>query len=249
MNNEASTRHMGKGTWLTIGSPVIAEIASECGFDWLLLDLEHGFISETGVLACLQAAKRDHIKLIVRVPDLDAARIGRVLDWGASGIMLPHVSNAEQAEQCVRAMRYPPQGYRGFSSSVRAFKYGLESPEDLTKWVPPLFIAQIENHEGVRNSESIAAVDGVDVLFVGPADLKLDLSFRTGGNKQTYDEALVEVNRSARRHNKQTGILIRNMADITGLQEHGFTCLALGSDVSFLRNGFMGVLKGCQNDS
>ncbi|MCE6990505.1 HpcH/HpaI aldolase/citrate lyase family protein [Dyadobacter sp. CY323] len=241
---KADARHLGIGTWLSIGSPVIAEMASECGFEWLLLDLEHGCITESGVLACLQAAKREDIKLIVRVGSLDTALIAHVLDWGASGIMLPHVSTPGQAEMCVRAMQYPPHGSRGFSSSARAFKYGLNAPKNMLEWVPPLFLAQIENYDGVVNSEAIAAVGGVDMLFVGPADLKLALSFHSGEKQMSFDEALINVNQSAQIHGKQTGILVRNPQDIPALQQTGFTCLALGSDVSYLRDGFLGSLKG-----
>ncbi|WP_138478702.1 HpcH/HpaI aldolase family protein [Dyadobacter bucti] len=243
MKADTGSRRLGIGTWLSVGSPVIAEIASECGFDWLLFDLEHGCISESGVLACLQAAKREDIRLIVRVGSLDEALIARVLDWGASGIMLPHVSTPEQAADCVRAMRYPPHGSRGFSSSARAFKYGLDAPKDMSGWVPPLFLAQIENYEGVRNSANIAAVEGVDMLFVGPADLKLDLSFRSGEQALSFEEALATVNQSAQLHQKQSGILVRNPHDIPELQQAGFTCLALGSDISYLREGFTGSLK------
>jgi 2-keto-3-deoxy-L-rhamnonate aldolase RhmA len=238
-----SSRQLGIGTWLSIGSPVIAELASACGFDWLLLDLEHGCVGESGVLACLQAAKRDGVKLIVRVGSLDAALIARVLDWGASGIMLPHVSGPEQAASCVRAMRYPPHGARGFSSSARSFVYGLNAPKDMRQWESPLFLAQIEDEEGVRNSEAIAAVEGVDMLFVGPADLRLNLSSRHAEPQPVYEEALGKVNQSARLYGKQTGILVRNPQDIGTLQGQGFTCLALGSDVSYLREGFIGSLK------
>jgi 2-keto-3-deoxy-L-rhamnonate aldolase RhmA len=243
MNIPNLNRQLGIGTWLSIGSPVIAELASACGFDWLLLDLEHGSFSESVVLACLQAAKRDDVKLIVRVGSLDEALIARVLDWGASGIMLPHVLEPGQAARCVRAMRYPPHGTRGFSSSARSFTYGLSAPKDMNLWEPPLLLAQIEDDEGVRNSDDIAAVEGVDMLFVGPADLRLDLSLRYTQPELIYEEALYTVNQSARAHQKQAGILVRNPQDISALQKQGFTCLALGSDVSYLREGFVGSLR------
>jgi 2-keto-3-deoxy-L-rhamnonate aldolase RhmA len=240
MNNNPS-RVLGIGTWLSIGSPVIAEVASECGFDWLLLDLEHGSFSESGVLACLQAAKRTGIRLIVRVGSLNPALISNLLDWGADGIMLPHVSSSEEAALCVRAMRYPPHGTRGFSSSARAFRYGLNAPKDMTTWTPPLFIAQIEGLEGVQNAEAIASVQGVDILFVGPADLKMDLSVRA--DAITYENALIRIAQAAQGHAKQAGILVRNPDDIALLRSAGFTCLALGSDLSYVRDGFLRALE------
>jgi 2-keto-3-deoxy-L-rhamnonate aldolase RhmA len=247
MNISTLRSQLGIGTWLSIGSPVIAELASACGFDWLLLDLEHGSFSESVVLSCLQAADRGDVKTIVRVGSLDTALIARVLDWGASGIMLPHVSDPGQAINCVRAMRYPPYGTRGFSGSARSFTYGLRAPKDMSQWEAPLFLAQIEDDEGVRNSDAIAAVEGVDMLFVGPADLRLDLSFRYTQPELAYEEALATVNQSARTHKKQTGILVRNPQDIEALQGQGFTCLALGSDLSYLREGFTGSLKEKQS--
>jgi 2-keto-3-deoxy-L-rhamnonate aldolase RhmA len=243
MSNHNKTRLLGMGTWLSIGSPIIAELASECGFDWLLVDTEHGCINESGILACLQAANRKGVKIIVRVGSLDEASMARILDWGASGIMLPHVTTVEQAERCVQAMRYPPYGKRGFSSSARTFKFGLDTPKNMSEYIAPLFLAQIENYEGVINSRDIAAVEGVDMLFVGPADLSLDLSCRTDEQQLQYDEALRIVNESARLSGKQTGILVRNPNKLKDLREVGFSCMAMGSDISYLREGFHSGLQ------
>lgn len=237
MIKNLDTERLGTGTWLSIGSPVIAELASECGFDWLLFDMEHGCMTEASVLANLQAAKREGIKLIVRVGSMDTALIARVLDWGASGIMLPHVSTAEQAEACVKAMNYPPIGTRGYSSSSRVFKYGLTIQQNQL-----LFIPQIEDHEGVQNAENIAAVPGVNVLFVGPADLKLDLSTRPAHESIPYEKAIQQVSTAAKKYQKQAGILVRNPDDLPTLKEYGFTCLAIGSDLGFIRDGFTRIL-------
>ncbi|WP_428666990.1 HpcH/HpaI aldolase family protein [Runella sp.] len=238
MINNSDSGPLGTGTWLSIGSPIIAELASECGFDWLLLDMEHGCMTEATVLANLQAAKREGIKLIVRVGSLDTALIARVLDWGASGIMLPHVSTAEQAEACVKAMNYPPKGTRGYSSSSRVFNYGLNVQQNQL-----LFIPQIEDCEGVQNAENIAAVDGVNVLFIGPADLKLDLSTRPSHESISYEKAIQQVSAAAKKYQKQAGILVRNPDDLPKLKEYGFTCLAIGSDLGFIREGFITVKK------
>ncbi len=246
MNKSNETRRLGIGTWLSSGSPVVAELASECGFQWLLLDMEHGCLTEAGLLANLQAAKHNGIKLIVRVGSLDAALIARVLDWGASGIMLPHVSDAEQAKACIKAMNYPPKGSRGYSGSARTFRYGLDTVALENENTAPLFIPQIEDYEGVVNSETIAAVAGVDVLFVGPADLKLALSTTEDGRSMHYQDALARVNKSGQIHGKQTGILVRNTEDIPSLKEAGFSCLAIGSDMGFLKNGFLAALEGSQ---
>lgn len=235
MNDIGEVRRLGTGTWLALGSPIVAELASACGFDWLLFDLEHGCLTEAGLLANLQAAKRDGIKLIVRVPDLNMALIARVLDWGAAGIMLPHVSTPDQAEACVRAMNYPPKGDRGYSSSSRSFRYGLDVRQDVQS---PLFVPQIEDYAGVVNADSIAAVSGVDVLFVGPADLKLNLSAHQQVKPIAYDEALRHVCLAAENHQKQAGILVKNLDAAIAMKQTGFSCLAIGSDLGFIRDGF-----------
>ena len=228
------------GTWISGGSPVVAEIAAESGFDWLLFDMEHGFGSEESLFGQLMATKRTGAAAIVRVgaphPDL----ILRVLDRGADGIMVPHVSTAEEAEQCVQAAHYPPRGRRGYSRSVRACNYGLQPPE--TK-IPPLIVAQIETIEGVGNACAIAAVDGVDVLFVGPADLNFDLSARPGQCADDYAGCLSRVAAAAAEQGKQCGILLRNKADMEALQQLGFTLMAVDSDLGILRNQYQQILK------
>src|SRR5690606_14199824 len=119
---------------------------------------------------------------VVRVgaphPDL----VQRVLDRGAEGIMVPRVGTREQAEACVQTAHYPPRGRRGYSRSTRPYRYGLE----VRQLPPPVVMAQIETWEGVENAEAIAAVDGVDVLFAGPADLNFDLGCRPGGVTADY---------------------------------------------------------------
>ncbi|QHW00558.1 HpcH/HpaI aldolase family protein [Spirosoma endbachense] len=238
MSNNQNSRQLGTGTWLSIGSPVIAELASECGFDWLLFDMEHGCLTEASLLANLQAAKREGIKLIVRVGQMDSALIARVLDWGASGIMLPHVSTAEQAKNCLKAMRYPPEGSRGYSRSTRGYQYGLAAQSEPSETPLPLFLPQIENYQGVMNAGSIAAVDGVDALFVGPADLMFDFSVRQSSETMPFEVALQLVSSAAQKHQKQAGILVRNVADLSALKQMGFSCLAIGSDLGFIREGF-----------
>lgn len=228
------------GIWIASGSPVVAEIAAECGFDWLLLDLEHGCLSESDILHSLMAVKGSPTKPIVRVGKTDPVLIARVLDWGAAGIMLPHVSRAEQAIECLDAMYYPPKGQRGYTSSARAYSYGLRPPTNPAAAPIPLFLAQIEDREGVENAKTIAAVPGVDVLFVGPSDLKLDLSAHA--HPMDFQTALSEVSSAAALYKKQAGILIKDRSEIPDFQNQGYSCLALGSDLGVVRNGFRQML-------
>ena len=228
------------GTWISSGSPVLAEIAAESGFDWLLFDMEHGFGSEESLFGQLMATKGTGAAAIVRVgaphPDL----ILRVLDRGADGVMIPHVSSVEEAERCVQAVHYPPRGRRGYSRSVRACNYGLQPPETT---IPPLVVAQIETIEGVENAESIAAVDGVDVLFVGPADLNFDLAARPDQRPVDYAGCLELVVAAATGQGKQCGILLRNQADMETLRNLGYTLMAVDSDLGILRNRYQTILQ------
>ena len=232
------------GTWLSVGSPVIAEIAAGCGYEWALFDLEHGCESEAALPSQLRALRGSSMKAIVRVgapyPDL----IGRVLDWDAHGIMVPHVNSAEAAQACVQAMRYPPHGKRGISRSARAYGYGLQLPDTAPE--PPLFMAQIETIEGVEHSAAIAAVDGVDVLFVGPADLQFDLRARPDLLKGSYNACLKHISSVARAAGKQSGILVRNPADLPKLMKLGYSHLAMDSDLAIIRTGLQKALQGAR---
>ncbi len=233
------------GTWLSIGSPIIAELASASGFDWLLFDLEHGAHSDAVLMGNLQAIKGSPAMAVVRVgaphPDL----ILRALDWGSAGIMVPHVESAAEATTCLQAMHYPPRGRRGISRSARVYEYGLRAmpaPEDLP---PPVLFAQIETLQGIERVEEIASVDGVDVLFVGPADLTFDLKVRHNGASQSplYDDCLDRVAAAARTTGKQAGILVRSMDDLPALRGRGFTHFAIDSDLGILRSRYQQMLK------
>ncbi|MBI5685860.1 MAG: 2-dehydro-3-deoxyglucarate aldolase [Verrucomicrobia bacterium] len=231
------------GTWLSIGSPVIAELAAESGFDWLLFDLEHGCGFEAALLPQLQAIRSSGAAAIVRVgaphPDL----IARVLDWGADGVMIPHVSTVAEAEACVQAAHYPPRGRRGFSRTVRAYGYGLRPPAE-SKLPEPIIIAQIETIEAVENAGKIACVDGVDVLFVGPSDLNFDLKARPKLAKRDYAVCLDHVITAAAEAGKSCGILTRDAAELPALRKQGFDWLAMDSDLAILRNGYRKLVEG-----
>jgi 2-dehydro-3-deoxyglucarate aldolase/4-hydroxy-2-oxoheptanedioate aldolase len=231
------------GTWLSIGSPVIAELAADSGFDWLLFDLEHGCGSEAALLPQLQAIRGSGVLGIVRVgaphPDL----IARVLDWGAHGVMVPHVNSAAEAEAVVQAAHYPPRGRRGFSRTVRAHGYGLRSADETPA---PLIMAQIERIEAVENAGKIARVDGVDVLFVGPADLNHDLKARPKLAKRDYAACLKHVTTAAAKAAKSCGILTRDAAELPALRRQGFGWLAVDSDLAILRNGYRRLVESCK---
>jgi 2-dehydro-3-deoxyglucarate aldolase/4-hydroxy-2-oxoheptanedioate aldolase len=225
------------GTFLSMGSTVVTEVAAQYPFKWLLLDMEHGEYQQGDLIDHLRAVARTGIMAIVRVPAADAVLIGRVLDAGADGIMLPHVISPEQAQACIKMMRYLPEGTRGFSSSVRQFAYGTAVPKDIGAIHRPLFFAQIEDVEGVVRANEIAAIDGVDTLFVGPADLRLAIKHYPPPGID-HDRALLLVADAARLNKKKAGILVRDYQLIAGLRQAGYSHIAIGSDLALLRAGY-----------
>jgi len=237
MSENKNTKLLGQGTWLTIGSSIITELVSNYPFEWLLFDMEHGYLTEDSLLGNLQATKNNEIAQIVRVSSLDPALIARILDRGVSGIMIPHVSTSKQAEECTGAMNYPPRGTRGFSGQARCFNYGLDTPEDIQSVDTPYLLVQIEDYEGVMNAEAIAQVEGVDVLFIGPSDLKLDLSTRDGLTLE-FADAIKMVADAANKYQKQAGILVKDIEDIPYYLRLGIGCLAIDSDLGILRKGY-----------
>ncbi len=233
------SRKLGTGTWLSSGSAVIAELVSNLPFSWLLFDLEHGCLTEASLLSNLQAVRRNDVHLIVRVPCIDKPLINRILDWGASGIMIPGVRDQAMAERSIQAICYPPRGNRGYSGTTRAYGYGLRRPADAGQHPKPLLIAQIEDHEGVSNIDAIAGVEGVDILFAGPSDLTLNLDVYNGKYPLNYDEALQKIVNAALKHKKQAGILVSDTSQWDAMKKSGFTCCAVMSDLGVLREGYL----------
>jgi len=219
------------GTFLSLSSPVVAEVCGKYPFDWIMIDGEHGAgASEDAIFRILQAMGPTHAKKIVRLGEPDHAQIQHVLDWGADGLMIPHVDTPEIAKKALESMLYPPKGRRGYSRSVRAFGYGTALPEVPPK---PLLFAQIETLEAVENAAAIAAVDGVDILFVGPADLGFDLKAR--GSKLTVDGLLPRIAEAVLPSGKGLGILTRDDADVAKRLELGYSYQAIDSDLGILR--------------
>lgn len=236
------TKQLKLGTWISAGSPVVTELISQLGFDWLLFDLEHGMMNESNLLANMQATK-GNVKIIVRIGECNSSLIARILDWGADGIMMPHVNTPSDAERVVKVMRYPPHGERGYSSSCRAFGFGSCAPENISEWQPPLFIAQIESYTGMINAEKIASVEGVDMLFTGPADLKLDLSLRHKNERVDFNDAICRIASSAAKYSCGAGILVRDFSQIQKFHDAGYGILALSSDLGMIRKGYNDILE------
>jgi 2-dehydro-3-deoxyglucarate aldolase/4-hydroxy-2-oxoheptanedioate aldolase len=229
------------GTWLSIGSSAVAELAGMSGYDWLLFDLEHGCQSEAALPDQLRAMRGSSTKAIVRVGAPHADLISRVLDWGADGIMVPHVNSAAQAEHTVQAAHYAPRGHRGVARTVRACDYGLKPPP--TEGARPIIMAQIETVEAVKHVDEIAGVNGINVLFVGPADLQYDLAHHADPTVGDYASCLQKVSSAAQKAGITAGILLRELSDVPSHRKLGFSHIAVDSDLSILRKAWQHTLS------
>lgn len=228
------------GTWLSIGSPAVAELAADSGFDWLLLDLEHGCATDAAITDQLRALRGTKTRGIVRVgaPHIDL--VGRLLDWGAHGIMVPRVCSVDDAEKIVQAAHYAPRGRRGVARTVRSVGYGLRLPDE-TKMPKPVILAQIETLDAVDHAAAIAAVDGIDVLFIGPADLGYDLLARK--SSLTYTDCVSRVVEAAKAAGKECGVLLRRIEEVEPMRQLGLSWIAVDSDLYILRKTYEQILS------
>lgn len=226
------------GTFLNLGSAVTVEMAGCAGFDWLLLDHEHGPGGEETLLHQLQAAAATPAFTVVRIAANEPPRFKRTLDLGAGGVMVPWVNSGAEARAAVAAMRYPPRGIRGVAKMNRACDFGATFADYYAHAHERLVLmAQVETPEGVENAADIAAVEGVDVLFIGPADLSTSLGIQDQFEHPTFREALRRVTDAARAAGKAAGILLLNPALLPLCDEFGITVIALGSDGGHVNAG------------
>ncbi|HLJ57803.1 MAG TPA: aldolase/citrate lyase family protein [Chthonomonadaceae bacterium] len=221
------------GTWLNLGSNITAEIAAHAGFDWVLIDLEHGSGTEADLIGQLQAVDTTDTVPIVRIAWNEAPRFKRTLDQGPCGIMIPYVNTAAEARLAAEAMRYQPQGVRGAARFHRANRYGRDFESYFSGANDALLtVVQIETAEAVENASAIAAVEGVDVLFIGPLDLSVSLGIMGEMQHPDFRAAVRRVIDACRAHGKSPGILLPGADLIPAAVEDGFRFLAAGSDGS-----------------
>lgn len=224
------------GCWVWTGHPDIAEMLSSIGFDWLLIDTEHGPIGIETAQTMLQAAKGTDTVPVIRVAWNDPVLIKRALDIGAYGILVPWVNNSGDAARAVQACRYPPRGIRG-SGPRRASMYLKEAEEYLaTADKEIMVIVQIETADAVRNIDDILSVDGVDAYFVGPGDLSASLGYLGQIRHPRVLQVINEVLDRGRRAGVPAGIYALGPDDAGEWISRGFRLVSIGADTSFLMN-------------
>ncbi len=231
------------GVWAGLGSPLAAELLGRAGFDWVVVDLEHGAATESELLAHLTAVEVTGTAALVRPQSGERLRVGRALDLGAAGIVVPRLETAEQAREAVTFLRYPPDGQRGVALLTRGARLGAVGHGEVAYVNRDIVgIVQIETPSALREADDIAAIDGVDVLFVGPADLSHSLGVPGRFDDAGYLAALQSVVAACRAHGKAAGILLYDPASFGPHLEMGFTFVGLGADLSFVANGAKAAL-------
>ncbi|MFT3954592.1 MAG: aldolase/citrate lyase family protein [Piscinibacter sp.] len=234
---KAAGAHPPVGTWIMSASPLLAEATGHAGFDWGVIDMEHAPLDMMEVVQVLQALSATKLVPIVRVPWNDAVMVKRVLDAGATTVMFPFVQNAEEAARAVAATRYPPKGMRGMAGMSRANRFGTVPNHFGTADKQMGVIVQLETVQALQQLEAIAAVDGVDALFIGPADL----SGSMGHVGQTMHPAVMDRMSQAVMRCKAIGMPVGTIGgdpeSVAQYRAAGFDYVAVGSDLGLFMQG------------
>jgi 2-dehydro-3-deoxyglucarate aldolase/4-hydroxy-2-oxoheptanedioate aldolase len=227
------------GAWVNLGSLTAAELVARAGLDWVVLDLEHGMGSEADIHAQLLAVQGTPTTALVRVPSVERLRIGRALDLGADGLVLPRVDSAAEVADALRSMRFPPAGIRGVALLNRGNGYFERGHADLAATVNARIVGvfQVESLDAVASADELAAIEGVDVLFVGPADLSHSMGIPGQFSERAFTDALDAVVAACGRHGKSAGILLADASFVPAYRERGFTFLGIGSDAGWVVQG------------
>ncbi|MDH3234623.1 MAG: HpcH/HpaI aldolase/citrate lyase family protein [Alphaproteobacteria bacterium] len=231
------------GLWSSLASNIAAEIYSESGFDWILLDTEHSPNEIPGLLSQLQALSGGTATPIVRPAWNDAVLFKRVLDIGAQTLLVPYVQDAEEAARAVAATRYPPAGIRGVTGSGRASRYGRVNDYLKTADSEICLLAQVETGPALDQLEAIAETDGVDGVFIGPSDLAASLGHIGAPGHADVQARIEDAITRLKAVGKPAGILTANPDEARRYIDWGFTFVAVGIDLLVLRNGADALVK------
>ena len=233
------------GLWAGLGSEAALEMAATLDFDWVLIDCEHGVAHYEQLPSLLRSLNTSAATSIVRVPNADDLAIfKRVLDAGVEGVLVPQVYNAQQVKNIVSACRYPPQGTRGIASG-RAHQYGADFMDTLKRANEQVLVfVQIETREAVENIDEILAVEGLDGVLIGPADLSAALGKTLDTQSPEFKAAVATVINSAKNAGKPAGFFCNNPKDAISKIEQGFQFVNICSDLGLLMQGYQKSLKG-----
>jgi 4-hydroxy-2-oxoheptanedioate aldolase len=225
------------GTWMNFASVPAAEAMAHAGWDWIVVDMEHGAIDiETLQNMFIAIGTTDTIPMC-RVPWNDPMLIKRVLDAGAYGVVVPMVNSPEEAEQAVKACKYPPEGIRSSGGGRWRYWAGNDYPKYANDEI--LVIVQIEHIDAVNQVREILGVPGVDACFIGPNDLawSMNLQFATGDERKPHEEAIQETLRGSKDVGVAPGIHARSPEEVVERISQGFRYIACINDAAYMMNG------------
>jgi 2-keto-3-deoxy-L-rhamnonate aldolase RhmA len=249
LNDRLSQRRALIGLLQTHASPVLSDVAAACGYDLLILDDEHGVFSTVDLLQSISVLNNTGTAAFVRVREGDTQAVGRYLDMGADGIVVPGVSTAEQAVAYVRAMHYPPAGTRGFGASAhRGTRYGLDVSQHMN--APrghAALVLMVESVASVTSIESILSVDGVDAVVVGPSDLSASVGSLGDFSSPAYGQAMARVERAAQLSGKILGTAPHPGHSVEMLAARGHRLFIVGADTMLIREALASALQGARS--
>ena len=235
----AKTRQMKVGHFVVeFATPGIGHIIKAAGCDFVLFDMEHSGFSVETVKSAVRYMQAAQLAMIVRVPSREYHHIARICDMGAEGIMLPMVGNAEEAKRVVDSIKYSPEGARGLALQVAHDDYRSGAVKDklAAANARTTVFAQIETAEGVENADAIAALPGVDCLWVGHFDLSTSLGIPGEFDNPKFTQAIDKVVAACRRHDKANGRLVPNVETGRQYYEWGFDFICYSGDIWVLQN-------------
>ena len=227
----------GIGCWVNIFDPVIGELVGYCGYDYAMIDMEHSPAGIDQALSLIRAVQSGGAKALVRVPDKQARWLGRLMDMGADGVMVPMVNSAQEAQALAAACIYAPEGTRGMATSiVRASGYGVSTEHYLKNYRDDfMLLLQIETAEAVDAAQEIAAVDGVDCIFIGPYDLAGSLGCHAQPDHKITKAAIKRIRKAVESTDTLLASLTTAGVGAKRLLSDGYDLVFTGSDVSLLR--------------
>lgn len=222
------------GLWSSLASPVAAEALSLVGFDWMLFDTEHSPVEVAGLQPILQAAATGTASAVARPAWNDKVLIKKLLDIGVQTVLVPFIETPEEAEAAVRATRYPPDGIRGVAGSTRASRYGMATDYLAKANVEICVLVQIETAQALGRLEEIAAVDGVDGVFIGPSDLSASMGHLGNPAHADVQEAIRAAAGRITAAGKVPGILATKAEDAMRYRDWGYRFVAAAVDIGLM---------------
>lgn len=235
------------GIWISLCSPIAAEVSAWAGYDWALIDMEHTANDYFSVVRQLQAFSNSKTVAIVRPEWNNPVAVKRLLDLGAPGLLFPMIQSVEEAKKAVASTRYPPDGFRGVSGSTRANKFGRITDYFTNIEKETAVLLQIETVHAIEHAEEIAAVDGVNGIFFGPADIAADMGKLGEALDDEVWGLILPVAKKLIAKGVPVGTLVLNPQFAAKLLDEGFTFVACGSDAVLLAKASDNLLESVKS--